>query len=199
MIVAVILAAGDSSRMGSPKALLKIGECSFIRQICGMYEKSDVDKIIVVSQPDATAIHHELEGKYIAVVPNPDYPKGQLSSVITGVDAAEKLHAEAVLIHPVDHPAVGEVVVNSLINAYRRDKSLLVIPTYNGERGHPVLFSSELFQELRQAPLTVGARDVVRKHARSTTEIEVGDKGVILDIDTREDYENLRRNLQSTD
>ncbi len=182
--------------MGSPKALLRIGNHSFIRHICGMYKKSDADRIVVVTQPAADAMKRELEGMNAIIVPHPGYKQGQLSSIIRGIAEAEKHRAEAVLVHPVDHPAVGESVVNLLIEVFRRDHAPLVIPKYHGDKGHPVLFASRLFDELRHAPPDIGARDVVWKHPDAATEVEVDDNGVTLDIDTREDYENLQRNLQ---
>ena len=195
MITAVILAAGESKRMGLSKPLLKIGDKTFVRNIVDIYKRSLVEDVIVVSQPGEGDIEKELGGTGVSIVPNPEYRKGQLSSIITGINVAEKSHADAVFIHPVDHPDINESVINKLVERYRRDMPLIVVPKYKGKRGHPVLFSNKLFEEIRTSPADVGARNVVWLHAEDTVEIETDYSGIILDIDTPEDYENLQRNM----
>jgi molybdenum cofactor cytidylyltransferase len=195
VIVAIILAAGNSSRMGKPKPLMKIGKHSFIRTVVDVYNRSHVQKIVVVTQPNAVKIEEELSGHNVFIVPNPNHERGQLSSIIAGIDAAEKYHPDAILVHPVDHPVINESVINALIDLYYKKIPLIVVPKYRGKKGHPVLFSGKLFGEIRNAPLDVGARDVVWRHIKDTTELEVDEKGVVLDIDTPKDYEDLQRTL----
>jgi len=130
MITAVILAAGESKRMGLSKPLLKIGDKTFVRNIVDIYKRSLVEDVIVVSQPGEGDIEKELGGTGVSIVPNPEYRKGQLSSIITGINVAEKSHADAVFIHPVDHPDINESVINKLVERYRRDMALIVVPKY---------------------------------------------------------------------
>ena len=92
------------------------------------------------------------------------------------------------MVHLVDNPFLNASVVNEMIDRFYQSKKLIVIPTYKGQRGHPVLLSSRLFPELLSAPLDQGAKVVVRAHPDETLEIETGDKGVVVDIDTPEEY-----------
>ncbi len=193
----IILAAGESLRMGAPKALLKIGDRSFVRHVAGVYTMSDVDNIVVVTRPDAPEIAKELHDLDVSITTNKDPEAGQLSSIITGLDAARPFGPKAAFVHPVDHPFVSPSLVNSLLEKFWSARCLIVLPTYHGKRGHPVLFSSKLFDELKKAPAEVGARSVVWAHADKVVEVPTRERGVILDVDTPKDYERLQGNLQS--
>jgi molybdenum cofactor cytidylyltransferase len=96
----------------------------------------------------------------------------------------------------VDHPFLNPELVNRMIDRFYESKKLIVVPTYKGRRGHPVIFSRRLFGELLAAPLDRGAKSVVRAHAAEALEIETDDEGITLDIDTPEDY---RRHVEGRD
>jgi molybdenum cofactor cytidylyltransferase len=196
MIVAVVLSAGESRRMGRPKALLPVGEGFFLERIVDALEKTKVHKIIVVLGHNAAELEEKIHHLPVTVLMNPDYSQGQLSSLIVAVRALEKEKLDAILLHLVDHPFLNPELVNRMIDRFYESKKLIVVPTYKGRRGHPVIFSRRLFGELLAAPLDRGAKSVVRAHAAEALEIETDDEGITLDIDTPEDY---RRHVEGRD
>lgn len=193
MITAIVLAAGESKRMGIPKALLKVGGKSFIHHVVDVLKSSNIGEIVVVVGAFEETIRKELEGLDVTIAFNRHYQRGQLSSLLEGIEVAQTFSPEGILIHPVDHPLISAELVNSLIGTFDEGNALIVVPTFDGKRGHPVLFSSLLFDELRNAPPSLGARAVVWQHPDERLEVITQEKGCILDIDTREDYECIQR------
>ena len=192
MIAAVVLSAGESSRMGSPKALLPISGVPFIEEIVRALKGTKIDRIIVVLGHHAEEIQKRIAHLPVTFVVNRDYAKGQLSSLIVAIRslAAEKTteKIDGVLVHLVDHPFISPALVDHMIDRFYETKKLIVIPRYGGRRGHPVIFSSRLFPELLSAPLEKGAKVVVHAHRDETLEIETDFAGVTIDIDTPEEY-----------
>jgi molybdenum cofactor cytidylyltransferase len=190
MIAAIVLSAGESSRMGKPKALLRIRGKTFIEQIISAFRATKVGEIIVVLGHNAEELKPKIDPLSVTVVLNPDYRKGQLSSLIAAIQRlqAESAKVDGVLVHLVDHPLINPAVINDMIDRFYESNRLIVIPTYKGKRGHPVLLSSRLFPELLSTPLDQGANAVVRAHREETLEMETGDEGVIIDIDTPDEY-----------
>jgi len=192
MIVAVVLSAGESSRMGSPKALLPISGVPFIEEIVRALKDTKVDRIIVVLGHHAEEIRKGIAHLPVTFLVNRDYAQGQLSSLIVAIRslAAETSTetVDGVLVHLVDHPFISPALVDHMIDRFYETKKLIVIPRYGGRRGHPVIFSSRLFPELLSAPLEKGAKVVVHAHQDETLEIETDFAGVTIDIDTPEEY-----------
>ena len=191
MIAGIILAAGSSARMGSPKALLKIGDKTFIRRIVGQLRAAGVETIITVLGANAAAIEKELEGLNVAIAVNENPAAGQLLSLQKGIAAVTNLRPEGILLCLVDHPAFSASTVTALMESFRRDHCRAVIPTYKGRRGHPVLISSKLFDEIVEAPDGTRMSDIIRRHDADVREIETADEGVVLDIDTPEDLKRI--------
>jgi molybdenum cofactor cytidylyltransferase len=189
MIAAVILSAGESSRMGRPKALLPIANQTFIEKIVKALRQSKVSRIVVVLGHNADEMRRQIEGLPVEIRVNPNYQLGQLSSLqaaIRGLEADSQ--CDGILVHLVDHPYIDPVLVDRMIERYYAAKKLIVVPRYQGKRGHPVLFSRALFAELLNAPLDQGAKAVVNAHRDETLEIETDDPGIAVDIDTPELY-----------
>jgi molybdenum cofactor cytidylyltransferase len=184
VIGAVILAAGAGSRMGRDKATLRIGPGgpTFVDKIEKTLEEAGVDAVRVVVAPGRTR-----PSRHAVVNPNP--AAGMLSSIHCGLHAFED-ELDALLIWPVDHPSVTTATVVAIIDAYRDEGSPIVVPTYQGRRGHPVLFAASTFRELIAADPSQGARAVVHAHT-DRLELAVDDPGVVADIDTPEDYARL--------
>jgi molybdenum cofactor cytidylyltransferase len=132
-------------------------------------------------------------------VVNPDYARGQLSSLHVAIGALDAEKVDGILVHLVDQPFLDSALVNRMIDKFYESKKAVVLPTHKGRRGHPVLFSRRLFQELLDAPLDQGARTVVQAHPEETLEIESDDERVALDIDTPEEYRRYigRDNVQT--
>ncbi len=194
MIAAIVLSAGESRRMGSPKALLPIKDKTFIEQIILDLQGSKVGKIIVVLGYNPEAIQRKIENLDVTTLINKDYPKGQLSSLITALKALrveESGHRiDGVLVHLVDHPFLNTELTNRMIDQFYLSKKLIVVPTYHGKRGHPVIFSKALFSEFLNAPINQGAKPVVHAHGEETLEIPTELEGVVIDLDTPEEYRN---------
>jgi molybdenum cofactor cytidylyltransferase len=189
MIVAVILSAGESSRMGRPKALLPIGGQKFIERIVGVLAQSRAGRIIVVLGHHADEMRRQIEHLPIDIVVNPDYKSGQLSSLQAAIRHIQNDdRCDGMLVHLVDHPFIDAVLVDAMIERFYETKKLIVVPRHKEKRGHPVIFSRDLFEELLSAPADQGAKAVVNAHRKETLEIEWQDEGITLDIDTPELY-----------
>jgi len=189
MIIAVVLSAGESSRMGRPKALLPIQGQKFIERIIRVIGQSRVGRTIVVLGHHADQLRGKIEHLPVEVVINPDYRSGQLSSLQAAIrHISNDDRCDGMLVHLVDHPFIDVALVDALIESFFETKKMIVVPRYKGKRGHPVIFSRELFGELLNAPLDQGAKAVVNAHRQETLEIEWQDEGITLDIDTPELY-----------
>ncbi|HJQ99757.1 MAG TPA: nucleotidyltransferase family protein [Candidatus Polarisedimenticolaceae bacterium] len=181
MIGAVVLAAGASSRMGRDKSGLTLPDGrSFLDAIRETLSVLRIDAVRVVVGPGDARTGD-------GVVVNPDPARGMLSSVQCGLSALPE-GTDSVLVWPVDHPRVDLGTVATLIAACRAHAAPVVVPRYSGKRGHPVLFSGAAIEELKALPLTATAADVVHAHD-DLLEIEVGDAGIVDDIDDPEAYE----------
>ena len=187
MIIAVVLSAGESSRMGRPKALLPIQGQKFIERIIRVIGQSRVGRTIVVLGHHADQLRGQIEHLPVEVVINPEYRSGQLSSLQAAIrHISDDDRCDGMLVHLVDHPFIDVALVDALIESFFETKKMIVVPRYKGKRGHPVIFSRELFGELLNAPLDQGAKAVVNAHRQETLEIEWQDEGITLDIDTPE-------------
>ena len=185
---AILLAAGESRRMGYPKPLLKLGSRTFIEILAAAMLQS-VARLIVVVGAHADAVRGAIPGDpRILVVENPDFVKGQLSSIKAALLQVGPAAAGA-LIHLADHPMVRAETFAAVIDGYRRVGKPIAIARYHGRRGHPVLFAREMFVELAAAPEDQGARVVVAADPSRVAYVDVDDPGVLTDLDTPEDME----------
>lgn len=187
MINAMILAAGESRRMGMPKPLLRYGDTTFLEQILAVVRHSVVDRVTVVLGAHSQMIRASTDLSQTDVVINEDYRKGQLSSLIAGLQAVPP-ETEAVLVCLVDHPFITVDVVNRVIGAFRETRSPIVVPVFGARRGHPALFARSMFGELVNAPIEEGARHVLYSNADKVFEVEIPEPAVLRGIDTPEDY-----------
>ncbi|HEY2988205.1 MAG TPA: nucleotidyltransferase family protein [Candidatus Binatia bacterium] len=188
MIAAVVLSAGESSRMGRPKALLPIGKLSFLERIVKSLRATKVEKIIVVLGHNAEEMKNKIRHLPVTITINRDYAQGQLSSLAVGIRALQAENVDGLLLHLVDHPYLNPDLVDRMIERFYESKKLIVVPVWKGRRGHPVIFSRRLFGELSSAPLAEGAKSVVHAHADETLEVETDDERITFDIDTPEEY-----------
>jgi len=188
MINAIILSAGESKRMKQPKPLLRFDDKTFLEHIISVLQLSNVDRITVVLGADAEIIEKSVDLSGTHLLLNKDYKKGQLSSLITGIKNLPE-ETEAALVCLVDHPFITEELVNQIVNTFKERKYPIIVPVYQGKRGHPVLFSKSLFKELLEAPEDKGARYVVYSNEEKVFELETSEKGIIIGINTPEDYQ----------
>lgn len=174
--------------MGFPKPLLDLGGQTFIARLAGAMLET-VGRLIVVVGAHADAVRRAVpDDPRIAVVENPDYLHGQLSSIKVALNHVDSTAAGA-LIHLADHPLVRAGTFAALVGEYWRSGRPIVVARYRGRRGHPVLFARSLFGELRAAPEDQGARVVVAADPARVAYVEADDPGVVIDLDTPEDLE----------
>jgi molybdenum cofactor cytidylyltransferase len=195
MIAAVVLSAGESSRMGWPKALLPIDGQTFIERIVAALKQAKLGKIIVILGHNAPELLKRIAHLPVETLINADYKRGQLSSLQLAVRYLQAdLDCSGILVHLVDHPYLNPVLVEEMIRRFDERKSKIIVPKFPGKRGHPVIFSRELFPELLSAPIDEGAKAVVSAHRAETLEIDTEEEGIAVDIDTPELYEqHVRR------
>jgi molybdenum cofactor cytidylyltransferase len=189
VIVAVVLSAGESSRMGQPKALLPIDGQTFIERIVAALKHAGLERIVVVLGFNAEELRRQIEHLPVEIVVNPDYQQGQLSSLQAAIRYLESdQNCDGMMVHLVDHPYIDPKLVGAMLREFKKSPSMIVVPRHRGKRGHPVIFSCALFGELLNAPMDQGAKAVVNAHRDETLEIDTEEVGVTLDIDTPELY-----------
>lgn len=199
MLPAIVLAGGASTRMGTPKALLAAPDGQpFIVRILATLEEAGISDGVVV-----TGVHHDLIveacgarsdlTRLARCVRNPDPARGQLSSLLAGMDAVAGPHTEGVLVALVDVPMVTAATVKQVVDAWRKRRAPIVRPVVGARHGHPVVFDRTVFGALREAPLDRGAKAVLTSRAALIENVAVDDAGCLLDIDTPDDYARLGR------
>jgi molybdenum cofactor cytidylyltransferase len=195
MISGVILAAGRSTRLGAPKQLLILGGEPVIRHVVRNAAGSNLDQVVLVVGYRAAEVTDAAGEWSQNIVVNADFDSGQSSSLRLGLSAVDPL-AEAVLFLLGDQPQVTSDMINRIVDAFRRGKGRIVMPSYRGRRSNPVLFAREYFAEIARISGDEGARAVIDKHQAEVAEVEI-DADPPLDIDTDEDYAALVRRWTS--
>jgi CTP:molybdopterin cytidylyltransferase MocA len=187
-VLAIVLAAGEGRRMGGPKALLRLGDETFLARACRLLSRPGIASVVAVLGAEAERVRAAAGLPAAAkVVVNESWSDGMLSSVWRGLDAAEDEAADAVLLHPVDHPLVQAETVERVIQALS-SSAAIAVPTWDGRRGHPGGFHRSVFAELRAAPPDRGARVVLAADPGRVVHVP-GDPGCVGGIDTPADYE----------
>jgi molybdenum cofactor cytidylyltransferase len=187
MIWAMILAAGESKRMGKAKLLLPFRGKTIIETIIQNVMCSKVDKVLVVLGSDKEKIKEKIKDFSLKFAFNPDYRSGMLSSIQAGFRALPE-KAQAVLIILGDQPSVSSEVINKIISAYKKAGKGIVLPVYKKERGHPVLIETKYRKEIERLSPQTGLRELVYNRPGDILEVEVETSSVVRDIDDAEDY-----------
>jgi molybdenum cofactor cytidylyltransferase len=194
MIPAIVLAAGRSSRMGRAKATLPLdGGDTFLTRIVRTFLDAGVDDVIVVVGHDASEIVRSFSesGLPARFVMNREYDKGQLSSLLAGLGVVDRPGVVAALVTLVDVPLVSPATVRAVVDCYRRTHAAVVRPTSGARHGHPLLIDRSLFDALRAADPSTGAKPLVRAHASAAGDLAIADEGSFTDIDTEQEYRTL--------
>jgi molybdenum cofactor cytidylyltransferase len=193
---AVILAAGESRRMGTPKLLLPWGDGStIIRQVCEQVAAADgLSEVVVVAGRWQAEIEAQTADLPLRVTVNPRHAEGEmLSSLLVGLDALGE-HNDACLVVLGDQPGIEVGVIEDVLAAYFEGRGCIVAPRYEGQRGHPALFDRALWAALRALPDGGAPRDVLRAHPDDLYHLDVESDSVLLDVDTPADYQRARGN-----
>lgn len=174
--------------MGTPKALLDAGGRSFLARILGSLKEGGAEPLIVVVRSLEDPISDEARSLGGKAILNPDPSAGPVSSLQAGIRRLPE-DAQGVLFAPVDHPLFSPATVRALMAGFMDSGAPLVVPAFEGWRGHPVLFGRALFPELLEEDLPEGARTVVRRYLSERLQLAVDDPGILANIDTPEEYE----------
>lgn len=193
-LAAAILAAGESRRMGSPKALLPYRGKAFAEYLLELSTHPRVGVQRVVLGARAEEIRAQIHLGDAEVLVNQEWRQGQLSSIQAAVRSLPMNQTAGLLLCPVDHPLVSAELVARLIEAFDSSGKLVVLPTYRGKRGHPLIFAASLYSEILDASPEVGARQVVWAHAAAVMEVATDEEGVVLNLN---DPETLRRAMEA--
>jgi CTP:molybdopterin cytidylyltransferase MocA len=194
VIAPIVLAAGESTRMGSPKALLRDSSGrSFVARIVATLADAGFRDVTLVTGSLHAAIVAALAADRDSLMTihfarNPDPSRGQLSSLQVGLEHAARPGVRAVMVTLVDVPLLSAATIRAVVNAYRESGAPIVRPSHGDHHGHPVIFDRRLFDELRRADPGHGAKAVLRAHASEIVNVPVDDRGALVDIDTPEDY-----------
>jgi molybdenum cofactor cytidylyltransferase len=195
MLAAVILSGGASSRMGSPKALVPYQGRPFLEHLLEVTSHRNIGVRRVVLGAQAEPIAKAIQLKADEIVINEDWEKGQLSSIQAALRSLPP-ETDGILLCLIDHPLISAVLVQELIEQFYKSKKPIVLPLYEGRRGHPVIFSSTLYDELLHAPLATGARAVVWAHSGDIEEVRTNEEGCVLNLN---DPETLNKALGGAD
>jgi CTP:molybdopterin cytidylyltransferase MocA len=181
--------------MGRPKAFLTVDEAgvTFVERVARTLLAGGAADALVVGRADDEVLRGVADqmGAGVRFVPNPDADTGQLSSIVAGLAVADRPGTRGILVTPVDLPLIAPTTVTALLTAFSSSAAPIVRATHGGRHGHPVVFARAVFADLRHADPRVGAKAVLRAHQQDIRNVEVGDPGVLLDVDTPEDYARL--------
>ncbi|PWH16404.1 MAG: hypothetical protein DDG58_09595 [Ardenticatenia bacterium] len=192
LVAAVVLAAGGATRFGKLKQLLPWEGGTLLTRVVDTALASSARPVVVVLGAQAEACRVALGERPVQVVINPAWAEGQSTSVQAALVTLPP-HVDAALFLLADQPAVQSDTLEQLIARYRATRAPLVWPEWHGQRGNPVLFDRRLFPELRALHGDVGGRVVLQAHAAEAERVPVSDAGILIDIDTPDDYDKVRQ------
>lgn len=189
MLSAILLAAGESKRMGKTKQLMPLGQSTLLEKAIDNLLNSSVDETIVVVGHKAGEITRTIAGRPVKIALNPDYRRGMSTSIIAGLKQADP-RSQAVMLAMGDQPLVASRTINRLIDAFKKHNKGIAVPTHRGRRGHPVIFDIKYKAELLMLKGDIGGREIVKNHPDDVLEVPVDSPSVISDIDTQEEYQS---------
>ena len=201
MISAIVLAAGESKRMGQTKQLLDWEGRTILQRVLENLSRSQVDEVILVLGHEAQRIQQTLDTHKVKVVINKNYKEGMITSIQQGLTNLND-KVEAFFIVLADQPGLGPEVFDRLIGEFRRvtPQKSIVLPTFHSRRGHPALFSAKHKKEALRIEGDVGFRQVLQEHPEEILTVEMDTNSILQDIDTPDDYrKQLKTNLPGKD
>ncbi len=191
----MILAAGESRRMGQPKLLLPFGEKTIIESVVEKVVSSKVNHTLVVLGSEREKVEKKIMNFPVKVAFNPDYSSGMLSSVLCGFRTLPE-DTRAVVVILGDQPSVSKEVINKIVDAYQSTGKGIVLPVYEKERGHPVVIDMKYKDEIENLSPDIGLRGTVYSHPEDILEVEVDAPEILQDIDNEADYKRELKNKE---
>lgn len=189
MLSAILLAAGESKRMGEPKQLMPLGSSTLLGQAIDNLLNSSVDETIVVVGHKAEEITKAIATKPVKIMLNPNHRQGMSTSIIAGLILVDP-KSQAVILALGDQPLVESQTINQLIDEFHNHDKGIAVPTYQGQRGHPIIFAIRYKPELMELEGDIGGREILQRHPEDVLEVTVDSASVITDINTQADYQS---------
>ena len=210
MIIAIILAAGESRRMagksGEPilKQLLPYGKSTILETIIHTIQKSRIDQTVIVLGHQRNKIQPMIQKYPLHIIYNPQYKKGMLTSIQAGIRNALRLFPkitdmkkqDAIMIFLGDQPFINHSTIHKLIRSSRKYPQKILIPIHRKKRGHPVLLPRIYTKEILQIPVHKGLRELMQNHPDKIEEIPITKNSILRDIDTPEEYQREMKRLR---
>lgn len=196
MIWAIVLAAGESRRMGQPKLLLPYGDRTIIETVVQNVVSSRAERVLVVLGGCGREIEDKIKGFAVKKVTNRRYKEGMLTSVQCGLSALPS-SARAALFVLADQPDVSFSLIDAVIEAYRRQEKGIVLPVYRKKRGHPLLIDLKYRLEVEALSPDIGLRGLLREHPDDILEVRVSSPAVLKDLDGPDDYRRALRTIRA--
>ena len=195
VLSAILLAAGESKRMGKPKQLMPFGQSTIVEQAIDNLLGSAVNEVIVVVGYRAKEVIKTIATKPVKLATNPDYQQGMSTSIIAGLNLVDS-RAQSVMLALGDQPLINSQTINRLVKGFYNHDKGIAIPTYQGRRGHPVIFSIKYKEELLKLKGDIGGRQILKDHPDDILEVAVNCEGICIDIDTVDGYNSERSKLR---
>lgn len=192
MIWAIILAAGESKRMGRPKMLLPLGERTILETVIDNATRAKVDGVVVVLGANAEKITAAIDHRPVELTVNPRYREGMLSSIQWGLNALPA-SARAALVMLGDQPLIASEVIDKIIKVYRQGNKGIVLPVYRERRGHPILIDLKYKEEVAQLDANIGLRALTYHNQEDVLEVAMDEPSILNDVDTEEDYQAINK------
>ena len=188
-VSAILLAAGESKRMGKPKLLLTFGDGTVLGNTVDNLLSSSVDEVIVVLGANARETKRVIEDKAVKITINPDYRQGMSTSLINGLRQVSH-QAQRVMVALSDQPLIDSKTYNKLIQKSLDSDSGIVVPTYKSRRGNPIIFDIRYKEELLQLEGDIGGRELLDRHPDDILEVAVDCEGIYINLNTMDDYKS---------
>lgn len=183
LVSAILLAAGESKRMGRLKQLMPLGNSTILEQTLDNLLGSKISDVIVVLGYKAEEVVKKISGRPIKMVVNPIYHQGMGTSIAAGLKFVDS-QAQAVMLILGDQPYVDSSTINRLIDEFGNNHKGITIPTYKGKRGHPLIFARKYQAQLSRLSNDIGGREIIKEHPEDVLEVAVDCQGIVIDIDT---------------
>ncbi len=198
-VSAIILAAGQGTRIGKQKMLLPWGKATILERVIDNVLLSGVAEVVVVLGYQAEEMRGRLEPDLAAnpkrsrvkIIMNPAFKEGISSSLICGVEAVGS-DSRAAMIVLGDQPQIGPDIMRKIMKSFMNNNKGIAVPSFKGQRGHPVIIDMKFRPEIMTLKGDIGAREVVKFHPDEVLEVEISSQEIIRDIDTWRDYEEMK-------
>jgi molybdenum cofactor cytidylyltransferase len=187
LISAIILAAGESRRMGEPKQLMPLGKTTILERTVDNFLNSEVHDVIVVVGYRAEEVISLIADRSVAIAVNSAYREGMSTSIVAGLSLISN-KTQGVMLALADQPFIDSHTINHLIEAFGVHNKNIAIPVYQSKRGHPVIFAIKYKEELLRLKGDIGGREIIGQHPDDILEVTVDCEGICVDIDTIDNY-----------